>query len=140
MFNQQLITERLELIRSSVLRLKALTGMSLEDFQGNEDAQDIAENRLRKALEALFDLGRHIAVKSGAGIPHDYRSVIAMLSEKDILPADFCHEITGMAGYRNRLMHEYNKVTVPELYDILQTKLSDFELFCQYITKYLTKQ
>jgi len=140
LFNHQLIAEKLGIIHSSFNRLKKLAQVPIEEFQKNEDAQDIAENRLRKALEALFDLGRHILVKSGAGIPQDYRSVITMLKEKDILPADFANQIAGMAGYRNRLIHEYNKVTVQELHEILQTRLGDLELFCQYITKYLANK
>lgn len=140
MYNHQLIAEKLGIIRSSFNRLKKLAQVPKEEFQKNEDAQDIAENRLRKALEALFDLGRHLVVKSGAGIPHDYRSVITMLKEKEILPADFADQIAGMAGYRNRLVHEYNKVTVQELHEILQTRLEDLELFCQYITKHLVNK
>jgi uncharacterized protein YutE (UPF0331/DUF86 family) len=140
LYNHQFIAEKLGIIRSSFNRLKKFAQVPKEEFQKNEDAQDIAENRLRKALEALFDLGRHLVVKSGSGIPHDYRSVITMLKEKEILPADFADQIAGMAGYRNRLVHEYNKVTVQELHEILQTRLEDLELFCQYITIHLVNK
>lgn len=139
MFNLALITERLNIIRNAVKRLKLLAGMSAEEFCRSEDAVDIAENRLRRAIEALFDLGRHLVVKSGAGVPPDYRSVIELLSESGILPGDFAARIEGMAGYRNRIVHDYNKVTPEELYQILQTRLSDFDTFCQYIVDYLEK-
>lgn len=133
MYNLALIAERTNIIRSSVNRLTLLAKMSPEEFCGNEDAVDIAENRLRCALEALFDLGRHLLVKSGAGVPRDYHSVITMLRESKFLPEDYAAKITGMAGYRNRLIHDYNKVTPQELYQIIQTRLSDLELFCRYV-------
>lgn len=139
MYNLGLITERTNIIRSVVKRLKLLAEMPLEEFCSNEDAVDIAENRLRRALEALFDLGRHLVVKSGAGIPSDYRSVIEMMKESKILPENYANRIAGMAGYRNRLIHNYNKVTPRELYQIMQTRLSDFELFCRYVTDYIQK-
>ncbi|NPV73556.1 MAG: DUF86 domain-containing protein [Pelotomaculum sp.] len=137
MYNQNLIAGRISIIRSAVKRLKLLAQISSEEFCGNEDFVDIAENRLRRAIEALFDLGRHLAVKSGAGVPSDYRSVIELLKDSKIIPAEFARQIAGMAGYRNRLIHDYNKVTPEELYQILQTRLSDFEFFCQCIVDFL---
>jgi len=137
LYNLSLITERVNIIRHSVKRLKLLAEIPKEEFCNNDDLIDIAENRLRRALEALFDLGRHLLVKSGAGIPSDYRSVIKMLHENGMLPEDYANKITGMAGYRNRLIHDYNKVTPEELYYILQTRLPDLELFCQYVVDYV---
>jgi uncharacterized protein YutE (UPF0331/DUF86 family) len=137
LFNQALIAERIGIIQSSVSRLKKLARTPQEQFCIDEDSVDIAENRLHRALEALFDLGRHLVVKSGAGVPPDYRSVIEKLKEAQILPIEFAQQITGMAGYRNRLIHEYNKVTPEELYEIIQTRLSDFTIFCKYVVDYL---
>jgi len=139
LYNLTLITERLNIIRNSVKRLKLLAEMPAEEFCRDEDAVDIAENRLRRAIEALFDLGRHLVVKSGAGVPSDYRSVIELLVENNILPEDFARHIAGMAGYRNRLIHDYNKVTPGELHQLIKTRLSDFNMFCQYITDYVQK-
>lgn len=110
MYNQTLIADRLAIIHNTVKRLKLLAEMSLQEFIHNEDAVDIAENRLRRAIEAIFDLGRHLVVKTGSGIPRDYRSVIEMLRELKILPDGFARQIEGLAGYRNRLIHDYNKV------------------------------
>ncbi|MGB9662660.1 MAG: HepT-like ribonuclease domain-containing protein [Moorellaceae bacterium] len=63
MYNEALILERLAVIQKTVKRLKALQEqLSREEFLTNEDAIDIAENRLRRALEALFDLGRHLVL------------------------------------------------------------------------------
>ncbi len=137
MYNQKLITERMAIIQSAVKRLNRLAELPRQEFLQNEDAVDIAENRLRRALEALFDLGRHLVVKSGLGIPQDYRSIIEKLEKGKILPADFANKIMGMAGYRNRLIHEYNKVTPEELYEILHTRLGDFVSFCEHVVRYL---
>lgn len=139
MYNLALAAERLNIIRDAVKRLSILAAMPAEEFCGSEDAVDIAENRLRRAIEALFDLGRHLVVKSGAGLPPDYRSVIELLGEGGVLPEDFARRIEGMAGYRNRIIYDYNKVTPEELYQIINTRLSDFQLFWQYIADYLHK-
>ena len=133
MYNHSLISERIGIITNSVNRLKRLANTPMEQFRVDEDAIDIAENRLRRALEALFDLGRHVVIKSGLGVPVDYRSVIEKLREANCLPADFAQNIAGIAGYRNRLIHDYNKVTPEELYDLMQNRLTDLTKFCKYI-------
>lgn len=139
MYNYALITERLKIIHNAVQRLELLSKMPVDEFCRNEDAVDIAENRLRHALEALFDLGRHLVVKSGAGVPSDYRSVIIMLRENNILPEDYARQVEGMAGYRNRLIHDYNKVTPEELFLIIETRLTDLNLFCKYIADHIVQ-
>ncbi|NPV79982.1 MAG: DUF86 domain-containing protein [Firmicutes bacterium] len=140
MYNLALIDQRLGIISNCVKRLELLAGLGRDEFCRNEDAVDIAENRLRRALEALFDLGRHLVVKSGAGVPSDYRSIIDMMRDARILPDEFARRIAGMAGYRNRLIHDYSRVTPEELYEILQTRLSDFTMFSKYVIEYLGKR
>ncbi len=139
MYNYSLISERVGIITNSVNRLKILAAQPFEQFRMDEDAIDIAENRLRKALEALFDFGRHVVVKSGLGIPADYRSVIDKLREAGCLPTDFAQSIIGIAGYQNRIIHDYNKVTPEELHDIMQNRLTDLTRFCQYVLDFTNK-
>lgn len=140
MYNDSLISERVGIITSSVNRLKILAAEPLEHFKVNNDAVDIAENRLRKALEALFDLGRHVVIKSGLGVPADYRSVIEKLREAGCLPEDFTQKIIGIAGYRNRIIHDYNKVTPEELHYIMQNRLQDLTQFCKYILDFISNR
>ncbi|MEG6523058.1 type VII toxin-antitoxin system HepT family RNase toxin [Desulfotomaculum sp. 1211_IL3151] len=140
MYNNSLIFERVSIIANSVSRLKILADTPLDQFRIDEDAIDIAENRLRKALEALFDLGRHVVIKSGLGVPADYRSVIEKLREAGCLPVDFAQNISGIAGYRNRIIHDYNKVTPEELYEIMQNRLTDLTQYCKYIIDFTNKK
>ncbi len=39
----------------------------------------IAEHHLRRALEAVLDIGRHIVAKKGLGRPEDYRGIFELL-------------------------------------------------------------
>ncbi|WP_373995605.1 MULTISPECIES: HepT-like ribonuclease domain-containing protein [unclassified Neomoorella] len=42
----------------------------------------IFPEHLRRALEALLDIGRHIIAKKGLGRPEDYKSIIILLGKK----------------------------------------------------------
>ncbi len=139
MINKELVYNRLDLINRSLARLKKMSALSREKFLEEPDNFAVAEHHLRRALESLFDIGRHIMAKQGLGHPTDYRSVLLTLGREKIIPVEFAERIKGMAGYRNRLVHGYAEVTPEEMYQILQTRLSDFKEYCTYILKYLEK-
>ena len=125
MYNQQLIAERTQMICASITRLKELAALTKEDFVGDPDNYAIAEHHLRRALQALLDLGRHIVVKNNFGNPTSYREVLDMLAQHSVLDPVFARKVRGMAGYRNRLVHDYAEVTNEEMVDILKNELDD---------------
>jgi len=56
------------------------------------------------------------------------------LGEAKIVPKSFAEEkLSKMAGYRKRLVHFYDEVSVEELYLIIHTRLNDFQEFLSFI-------
>ena len=125
MYNQQFLAERTQMIRASIGRLEELARLSKEDFIANSDNYAIAEHHLRRALQALLDLGRHVVVKNNFGNPTSYREVLDLLAQHSILDPVFARKVRGIAGYRNRLVHDYAEVTNEEMVDILTNELDD---------------
>lgn len=139
MLNHELIEERLSQIRISANRLKLMQTISLEQFLSDPDNYAIAEHHLRRSLESLFDVGRHIIAKKGLGKPENYSQIIELLGQHNILSHDFSGSIKGMAGYRNRLVHEYARITPKEIHGIIMTRLDDFSQFCNFIIQYIER-
>ena len=93
------------------------------------DARNIwsAESCLRRALEALFDIGRHVLARGyGLGFS-EYREIAAKLADCVVLSADESALLKVLAGYRNRLVHFYHEVSIDELYEICARELGDLE-------------
>lgn len=139
MVNKMMIYDRLAIIDRAVARLEKFGDLSFDDFLQDSDNFAIAEHNLRIALEAVFDIGRHLIVKLNKGKPEDYRQILIMLSQIGVLPNEFAEKIKGMAGYRNRLVHLYNEIDDKEIYDIIKTKLNDIREFCSYIIKFINR-
>lgn len=137
MLNNNLIEQRLDQIRVSANRLKKFTSITMEEFIADSDNYAIAEHHLRRALEAVFDISRHIIAKKGLGRPESYSQLIEILGQQKILSNEFAKKIKGMAGYRNRLVHEYMQITPEEIYEIIHTKLQDFSEYCKFIIDFL---
>jgi uncharacterized protein YutE (UPF0331/DUF86 family) len=94
-----------------------------------QDSRNIwaAESCLRRALEALFDMGRHIAAKGFGVAVAEYKEIAAGLKKYDVISADELSLMQKLAGYRNRLVHFYHDVSADELYEICASHLGDVE-------------
>ena len=114
MFSSPLVTDRIQTVRASLGRLRGLSAAGREAFRDSPDEYAIAEHHLRRALQALLDIGRHIVVRSGWGNPAHYREIIIFLERHGVLAAELGEKGRSLAGYRNRLVHEYAAVDVDE--------------------------
>ena len=87
-----------------------------------------AESYLRRALEALFDIGRHILAKRFAYPATEYKEIAKGLSENKVLVEKEAELMRKMAGYRNRMVHFYHEITPEELHEICLYHLSEIKL------------
>lgn len=89
---------------------------SRSEFLADPRMVAAGESFLRRALEALFDLGRHILAKGLAIAAPDYKAIVPALQQQSIIEADLAERMIEMAGYRNRLVHYfYDEVSAEEL-------------------------
>jgi len=139
MVNERLVMQKLSDLRISVARLEKFQLVSLEEFEANPDNFAIAEHHLRRSLEMVLDIGRHIVAKEKLGRPDYYREVLEILKNAKILEQSFAKRISGMAGYRNRLVHGYSEISSSELLLIITEQLDDFLEFEKQILDYLKR-
>ena len=85
------------------------------------------ESYLRRTLEALLDISRHVLAKGFARGPSEYAEVARQLGEVRVVSPAQGERLVRMARYRNRLVHVYDEVTAPELYDRLVRRRGDIE-------------
>ncbi len=86
-----------------------------------------AESYLRRALEALFDIGRHILAKRFAFPATEYKEIAKGLSDKGVLIEKETELMRKMAGYRNRMVHFYHEITPEELHEICLYHIHEIE-------------
>jgi len=142
MIDKFLIAQRIDFIRGLLKQLMFLSGLTYEEFTKNDLNVAAAESYIRRCLEAIFDIGRHILAKTGCvELAGEYKSIARGLSGKNFISSDMGLKLVQMAGYRNRMVHFYSMVTDQELYEILQNNLKDIENFLVEIkqTVLLTK-
>ena len=108
--------------------LAGIQGLPLSDpaaFAADPRNAASAESYLRRALEALLDLGRHILAKGIGQGPAEYKAVALALARAQVLDDSQGALLVRLAGYRNRLVHFYDEVTDEELFEICTRHAGD---------------
>jgi uncharacterized protein YutE (UPF0331/DUF86 family) len=124
---EKVITERTEWIDNMVAGVKRLQLGSYEEFIENPVTVAAAESYLRRALEALLDMGRHILAKGFGRAVAEYKLISTELEKTGVLTSDTAKMLRILAGYRNRMVHFYHEISSQELYEICTKDVEDIE-------------
>ena len=125
--SRRVVADRLAWVERMVAEIRTLPLTDRDAFFADRRNLWTAESCLRRAMEALLDLGRHILAKGfGIGVS-EYREIAVRLEEQRVLSVDEAALLRAMAGYRNRLVHFYHEVSPEELYEVCAHRLGDLE-------------
>lgn len=137
--SKRVAADRLGWVGRMLGEIRALPLNSKSEFL--KDSRNIwtAESCLRRALEALFDLGRHIAAKGFGEAVTEYKEIASALHRHNVISADDVLLMQKLAGYRNRLVHFYHDVSEDELFEICSSRLGDVERLADVLRAWLSK-
>ena len=125
--SRRVIADRLEMLGDLIQQVKALPLDDRDAFFEDQRNVPAAESCLRRSLEALLDLGRHILAKGFAVGVTEYKEIADGLRRHEVLHEPDADLLRILAGYRNRLVHFYHEVSEEELFSLCSQKLGDLE-------------
>lgn len=139
MVNRERVARFVQVIREAVIELRELDlgSMPRDDFVADRHTRALAEHFVRIAIEATLDLGRHVIVSTGLGLPQEYREIGRILAERGIVSMDLGRRLQAMAGMRNVLVHLYLAVDHEVIYRTVVADLGAFEEAVACIVAYV---
>jgi uncharacterized protein YutE (UPF0331/DUF86 family) len=137
--SQKVIAQRAVWIREMIDALRDLRLEEKAAFLSDRHRVAAAESYLRRSLEALFDIGRHILAKEFAIPATEYKEIAKGLFEKNILEAKEAELMRKMAGYRNRMIHFYHEVGPEELHEICFYHVDEINLLADKLVQWTKK-
>jgi uncharacterized protein YutE (UPF0331/DUF86 family) len=134
--DSKVVAQRVFWISQMVDSLKDLELEEKGSFLADRHKVAAAESYLRRALEALFDIGRHILAKRFAYPATEYKDIAKGLSDKGILVEKEAESMRKMAGYRNRMVHFYHEITPEELHEICLYHVNEIKFLADKLVQW----
>jgi uncharacterized protein YutE (UPF0331/DUF86 family) len=135
--NNRVLADRMDWVDRMQSDIRALPLGSLEEFMADNRNCGAAESSLRRALEALLDLGRHLLAKVFGEAVTEYKAIADELEARNVLEPEAARRLRILAGYRNRMVHFYHEITPDELYDICSNELDDILIVRDAFSKWI---
>ena len=137
--NLNIVTQRSTWIKEMIEALGDLPVENRKKFLSSKHTIAAAESYLRRALEALFDIGRHILAKRFGAPVTEYKEIAYGLFKRKILQKKEADSLRKMAGYRNRMVHFYHEISPEELQEICAHHLDDIEILLKKLLDWVKK-
>jgi len=137
--NKDRLRQAINDIEKSLIRLRQLGEVSLEEFLSNEDYQDIARSRLLTAIEASINMCYHIVAKKLGKVPQQYGQCFEILGAEGFIPPELAQKLSVMCKFRNRLVHMYWEIDYKVVYHIIHHHMQDLEQFINEVKKNITR-
>lgn len=134
MVDRALIKRKLTLLQERKLLLQSYRLRCYADFLKGPN-QKAVEKVLQEMVELCIDIGKHIIADEGFPIANDSREIFQTLHAKKIISQTLMKIMHDMVGFRNFIVHLYERIDPEVVYNIYHRHLRDFDRFARAIQK-----
>ncbi|MBM3701528.1 MAG: DUF86 domain-containing protein [Actinobacteria bacterium] len=117
--------------------LSSYKDKSITDLLNDLTLRGAAERYLYLAVQATIDLAEAIISYKELRRPSTFSESFEILNEHNIISKEVKTNMLQMAGFRNRLAHDYGDINYNVIHDVLINRLTDIESFLEEISKKL---
>lgn len=140
MVDKTLILRKLALLIQMKSELESYKIKSLDELRKNRQVEKALEKVLQEMIEVCFDIGKHIIADEGFRLPEDNKDIFRVLNEEGILSDKITSTMSMMSGFRNIIVHMYEKIDLEIVFSVYKRRLGDFERFAAEIRSFLSSR
>ena len=131
---------KLALIRENLERLAQIPQGSYEEFGSDFRNLDSALHRLQTSVRALIDIGSMVMAQQGLGAPNTSREILERLEASGRLPPGSVARFGPIFGFRNRIVHLYERVDPEIVYRVLREDRGDLAELARLLVEASTEE
>jgi uncharacterized protein YutE (UPF0331/DUF86 family) len=129
-----IVLNKKESIERCIKQIRAYYATSSElDFEEDYMKQDSISMNLLCAIEQSIDLANHATQSKKLGLSISAKESFRLLARARIIPNELAKGLEGMVGFRNILVHEYQRIDIGLMIEVIENHLDDLVLFTNYI-------
>jgi uncharacterized protein YutE (UPF0331/DUF86 family) len=124
-------------------RKMLLEGKKIKDFkvfQSDPFLHNAVQHMLEVMVEVCIDIGNHIISDEGWSTPSSNKEIFEILEQHGVISKGLMKLAKKMTGFRNIIVHMYEKVDLEEVYVIYKRHLKGFESYASEIEKFILKR
>ena len=128
-----LVLAKLESLERCIKRIEEKAPVTLKALEEDPDIQDIIILNLERAVQQCVDLGLHILSTSNERSPLSMAQTFEKLGNSGFITQTLADRLSRAVGFRNIAVHEYESLSWPIVFSIVQKGLTDFRLFASAV-------
>jgi len=137
MTSLSIIENKISSVKKYLKILKDFKKYSKKQIENDLYIRGAAERYLYLAIQATIDTAEAFISLKDFRKPTTLKEGFEILEEEKIISVELREKMAEMAGFRNFIAHDYEKINYDIVYDVLQNKLKDIEDFLSKIKKIL---
>lgn len=116
---------KLDILKVHLARLDEIPQSTFEEFSSDFRNVGAALYLLQTSIQALIDLGSYLVAQGSLAAPRTSHEVFERLEQAGHLPSDVARRMAPIIGFRNRVVHLYDRIDERRLYEILTVHRRD---------------
>jgi uncharacterized protein YutE (UPF0331/DUF86 family) len=127
MVKRDIVAARLDRLQGYLQTLDAVLKFDVKKFKSDPFIHGTAERYLHLSIECLLDIGSHVIADRGFRKPETYAEIVEILAENGVISEELGKEMAGMAGFRNVLVHDYLRLDLDKVYQVMKDHMKHFK-------------
>ncbi len=129
----ELIQRHLKQLREALIILRDLGKTKREEFTTDYRIFGLAERYLQIAIEACLQICGILVASLGLRRPEGYHELLSIVAAQQIIPQPLAYRLEVLTNLRDALVHDPSTLNHDLLYDHIQQRLGDLEVFASTI-------
>ncbi|MFY9345392.1 MAG: DUF86 domain-containing protein [Planctomycetota bacterium] len=114
-----------QVVRANLEKLQRIPQGSYEEFASDFRNTEASLHLLQTAIQALLDLAGGICARLGLDTPGTSFEVLERLEADGRLPAGSAKRFAPILGFRNRVVHLYDRIDPEIVYRVVRERRGD---------------
>jgi len=131
--DKELVQRQLKQLREAVYILKDLGKTKQEEFTTDYRVYGLAERYLQIAIESCLQVCGILVASLGLRRPEGYHDLLSVVATQQIIPNSLAYRLEILTNLRDTLVHDSSTLNHDLLYDYIQQRVDDFEVFANAV-------
>jgi len=131
--DKDLVLTKAGSVMNRLRRIITKRDTDLHTFLKDMDRQESILFNIQMAVQNCIDIAAHIVSDEGFGVPGSTNEMFYLLEENGYLSSELTEKMVKAVGFRNLILHEYAKLELEQVFEIIQEDINDLSEYLKSI-------